>query len=574
MENEEILIKIKTMNSTTFPINIIKSSKISELKSKIFQKVRIQSTNQRLIYQGKVLENTKKISDYKIGEGDVIHLVETNNQNYQQPPNNNINTINNNNNNNNNNISSRIMESFFPNLSDLIRRNSNNRSNSTNPRLLNNNNNNNNNNINTSGICDSFKHLIFSNKFNFNKSGEILTQQLNTISNLIDLSSEINPINAENIKHTYSSKNSNFKIGQWIDVKEVNTQKWIEGQIISIRERDNTINVHYLGRPRNNNEWIKIDSERIALFRTFTSQDYLKNYYCPYPNSFNNNNNNNNNQISYTKKFEPISNDLIIFIDIIKKNIEKILKIKEKFDNNYFESKIESDINLRYLNLLHMQLFPMLDKIGRLFVDLSNYLMYNCYKSFEDNIYLFKKNLSDESLRFMNVNDSSENVIKSRINYFQKICKFSVLKTNKECDFMENNNNIDFDNENNNNNNNRNENRPQFGIILNLRSYHQTREEEIRNAIQRSRNYNIVNESFNIKCKKKNINKKKFDVLLIDRIKNIVQFLPKKNNVEKIVINAKERKSFNKSVNKSSHLNTTKTKFKVSNTKGRINSKK
>ena len=567
MENEEILIKIKTMNSTTFPINITKSSKISELKSKIFQKVRIQSTNQRLIYQGKVLENTKKIEDYKINEGDVIHLVETNNQNYQQPPNNNINTISNN---NNNNTSSRIMDSFFPIFSDLIRRNSNNRSNSTNPRILNNNSNNNNNNINTSGICDSFKHLIFSNKFNFNKSGEILTQQLNTISNLIELSSEINPINAENIKHTYSSKNNNFKIGQWIDVQEVNTQKWIEGQIISIRERDNTINVHYLGRPRNNNEWIKIDSERIALFRTFTSQDFLKNYCCPYPNSFNNENNNNNNQIVYTKKFEPISNDLIIFIDIIKKNIEKILKIKEKFDNNYFESKIESDINLRYLNLLHMQLFPMLDKIGRLFVDLSNYLMYDCYKSFEDNIYLFKKNLSDESLRFMNVNESSERVIKSRINYFQKICKFSVLKTNKECDFMENNNNID------NNNNNRNENRPQFGIILNLRSYNQTREEEIRNAIQRSRNYNIVNENFNIKCnvKKKN-NKKKFDVLIVDKIKNFVQFLPKKNLInEKIVINAKERKSFNKSVNKSVHLNATKTKFKINNNKGRINSKK
>ena len=61
----------------------------------------------------------------------------------------------------------------------------------------------------------------------------------------------------------------------------------------------------------------------------------------------------------------------------------------------------------------------------------------------------------------------------------------------------------------------------------------------------------------------------------MDKIKNFVQFLPKKNLInEKIVINAKERKSFNKSVNKSSHLNTTKTKFKVSNTKGRINSKK
>jgi hypothetical protein len=229
-----------------------------------------------------------------------------------------------------------------------------------------------------------------------------------------------------------------------------------------MRERDNTINVHYLGRPRNNNEWIKIDSERIALFRTFTSQDFLKNYYCPYPNTFNNNDINNN-QLSYTKKFEPVTNDLIIFIDIIKKNIEKILKIKEKFDNNYFESKIESDINLRYLNLLHMQLFPMLDKIGRLFVDLSNYLMYSSYKSFEDNIYLFKKNLSDESLRFMNVNDSSERVIKARINYFQKLCKFSVLKTNKECDFMENNNS-DFNNNNNSNQNNNNNN---YNLLFN-----------------------------------------------------------------------------------------------------------
>ena len=556
MESEEILIKIKTMNSTTFPINITKSSKISELKSKIFQKVRIQSTNQRLIYQGKVLDNSRKLEDYKIGDGDVIHLVETNNQNYQQPPNNNISTIN-----NNNNISSRIMESFFPNFTNLLRRNSNEtRSNSTNPRLLNNN-------INTNGISDSFKHLLFSNKYNFSQSGEILTQQINTISNLIELSANINPINAEITKFTYSSKNGKFKIGQWIDVQEVNTQKWIEGQIINMRERDNTINVHYLGRPRNNNEWIKIDSERIALFRTFTSQDFLKNYYCPYPNTFNNNDINNN-QLSYTKKFEPVTNDLIIFIDIIKKNIEKILKIKEKFDNNYFESKIESDINLRYLNLLHMQLFPMLDKIGRLFVDLSNYLMYSSYKSFEDNIYLFKKNLSDESLRFMNVNDSSERVIKARINYFQKLCKFSVLKTNKECDFMENNNS-DF---NNNNNSNQNNNRPQFGIILNLRSYQQTREEEIRNAIQRSRNYNIVNENFVIKNHKKKY-KKKFDVLIVDKIKNIVQFLPKKKN-EKIVINAKEKKIGNKNVNKSNQLNATKTKFKISNKKGSINSKK
>jgi hypothetical protein len=53
----------------------------------------------------------------------------------------------------------------------------------------------------------------------------------------------------------------------------------------------------------------------------------------------------------------------------------------------------------------------------------------------------------------------------------------------------------------------------------------------------------------------------------------LFNFYPKKKN-EKIVINAKEKKIGNKNVNKSSQLNATKTKFKINNNKGRINSKK
>ena len=113
MSSNEITIKIKTLNTTTFPISIYKKAKISELKSEIFKKVRIHSNNQKLIYQGRVLENNKFISDYKIEQYDVIHLVETDSRNYQEPP---TNSINENNSNNTTNEFERMINSIFPPL--------------------------------------------------------------------------------------------------------------------------------------------------------------------------------------------------------------------------------------------------------------------------------------------------------------------------------------------------------------------------------------------------------------------------------------------------------------------------
>ena len=117
MNSNEITIKIKTLNTTTFHINIYKKAKISELKSEIFKKVRIHSNNQKLIFQGKVLDNNKFISDYKIEQYDVIHLVETDSRNYQEPPSNS-----NNENNSNNTMSEyeRMINAIFPPLPTLF----------------------------------------------------------------------------------------------------------------------------------------------------------------------------------------------------------------------------------------------------------------------------------------------------------------------------------------------------------------------------------------------------------------------------------------------------------------------
>ena len=55
--SKEIQIKVKTLNSTTIPFKIYTHETVGGLKNKIFQKIRISTLNQRLIYQGKVLKN-------------------------------------------------------------------------------------------------------------------------------------------------------------------------------------------------------------------------------------------------------------------------------------------------------------------------------------------------------------------------------------------------------------------------------------------------------------------------------------------------------------------------------------
>ena len=604
--NDSITVKIKTLNSTTFPIEVFKDNTIQEFKVAIFHKVRIHSMNQRLIYQGKVLKDTTTLRENKIEDGDVIHLVETNNSNYQNPPNQNEN---NRNNNNNNNEYNRLMSSLFPNFGEFLENRNNNNNNNSN--------NNRNNNINTDGIYDSFKHFLINNKYNFTQSAEVLTQNINNLFNMIDNSPEITLKNCDKLTYLIDDKCQQFKIGQWIDIKDAN-DNWIEGQILSIQ--DNKVNVHYLGLSRNMNEWINIKSDRLAIFRTYTSQDITSKYLSCYPNKkeeFNDNINNNLSSIYYTstKKFDPINNELIMFIDILKEKIIKIMNINAKFKLNNFDDRNEYFNHERYENLLKMQLYPLFDRFGRVLIDISNYLMFQTFNFFEDNISLFRKNIQNESLRFMNVYDTPEVVSRNRLMHFQKLIKFSVLKNKSNNDNERNNNN--------NNNNNSNNEMPRFGIMVNFRSFQRTREEERRNQMERARRYIINRENFQIISKVKNNNEDKnnyyeskidvedkniqtiyneYRILLIDKNVNSFTIRNNKNNIvknrlsnsniinttkpiikEKISINVRDKEnkfptrtnSINRSVNKKNSFSSTKSnKFKLSTTKGKFNNKK
>ena len=98
-KEEEIIVKINTLDNQ-INVNIRKNATLSELKEKISRILNIPQTNQRLIYQGKILQNnTEKIKHYKISNESVIHLVTrkltSSDDTNQNNNNNNINLIHN-----------------------------------------------------------------------------------------------------------------------------------------------------------------------------------------------------------------------------------------------------------------------------------------------------------------------------------------------------------------------------------------------------------------------------------------------------------------------------------------------
>jgi hypothetical protein len=57
---------------------------------------------------------------------------------------------------------------------------------------------------------------------------------------------------------------SKYEVGQWVDVKDTIDQ-WLEAQIIQVR--NNMVYVHYNGWGTRWDEWIEMNSPRIAAFK-------------------------------------------------------------------------------------------------------------------------------------------------------------------------------------------------------------------------------------------------------------------------------------------------------------------
>mmetsp|Transcript_36145 Transcript_36145/g.41158 ORF Transcript_36145/g.41158 Transcript_36145/m.41158 type:complete len:670 (+) Transcript_36145:136-2145(+) len=262
----DIGIKIKTMDSKLHPLNLKQSACVKELKSLIEQKMEIPLMRQRLIFRGKLLKDDSTLDSYDIEEESVIHLVAKPDDPEPSAP-----------------ITERSASESGPT------RNSN-QGQEGNPLRFP---------INLFRLPEPFGSL--SNRSNTSgrrilrtrrprqrvrnnpETLEALRQTLLSIETIA--SSRIAPEELkqgesanDDINPFDTSTRRSFQVGQWLDAKDT-VGDWLEAQITKISDR--RCYIHYNGWPNRWDEWIEMGSDRLAVFRTHTSQNSRATLHVP-----------------------------------------------------------------------------------------------------------------------------------------------------------------------------------------------------------------------------------------------------------------------------------------------------
>ena len=308
----KFILNIKSMELGDFSISIFKdkNTQVINIKEQIYTEKSIELNHQRLIYLGKLLQDSQTLDELKLTNNNTLHLVKSspnengsnNNllQNISQNQNIILNTIR-----NHNNTLGEIL-----NVLNIIE--------NTDSNMIYRNN------------SDTFVQLIQTRApFNFEKSSEVLIQNVLNIKNLINthIQLEKNAKNNSKVKSSFLLNSAQFRVGQWVDVSDC-FDVWSESQITKIEQNKALVKMTGLNNLTNINrnsrtEWIPLDSERLRPLRTKTVQNPFSMYLSPCI-SFNNNQIQNDNNLVFSgtnnKKDERVLyiNDLVEFLDVLR----------------------------------------------------------------------------------------------------------------------------------------------------------------------------------------------------------------------------------------------------------------
>eukprot|EP00826_Nyctotherus_ovalis_P042636 TRINITY_DN4412_c0_g1_i13.p2 TRINITY_DN4412_c0_g1~~TRINITY_DN4412_c0_g1_i13.p2 ORF type:complete len:320 (+),score=62.85 TRINITY_DN4412_c0_g1_i13:542-1501(+) len=161
-----------------------------------------------------------------------------------------------------------------------------------------------------------------------------------------------------------------YRVGQWVDVNDT-MQQWLEAQIIGVME--DKVRVHFNGWGTRWDEWIPINSPRIAPFRTYTVQSPLSPFLSPYPGI---EPDAQNPEVPSTEvSYEDLLVKYLTCFDETRKMMVRYLTKSADFSEQE-ESKEELKVDPFAEDrpeILSGQLAPLLDRMGRILTDFSPY---------------------------------------------------------------------------------------------------------------------------------------------------------------------------------------------------------
>ena len=342
IKEEKITIKIQTMDNS-FSVSIINTATILALKQQISTLYKIPVEAQRLIYQGKLINDNDTIVNLKITTDCVVHLVARALED-ANPPQEGANNSNNNNNfyNMNNEL---LGDELIPVIQAPLR--------ATRRRA----------------------HVILPH-FDMSECFETLYQNLISIDNFQKCKTSFKKDNnsrGANME-TFDFLKSTYEVGEWVDVKDT-IEQWLEAQVIQVR--GTKAYVHYNEWAPRWDEWIDFSSPRIRNLKVYTLQPPSSVFSSPYPGRACDSNvepqERSIDSIYYLEKSREHLNNLV-------KDIDKILELRKKkkkiFDKGYLN---EAD---REILFTATQMIPFMDRCGRLLSDLSmqfSHLVVNPY---------------------------------------------------------------------------------------------------------------------------------------------------------------------------------------------------
>ena len=389
---------VKTIANDSLQFLISSSSNISELKSRVKESTseNIAENRQRIIYRGQVLDDNCTLMSYGISAGAVLHMV-ARPENYEElrspvaSPSIESESIS-----NDTNIVSDLLSvlrsrSGISNASTIFEG------------LNSNSNNNSNNNLEGDGNRNSIANMSLEHtrqgiltintilsSFRQNEEGILLSPSSTTTSTS----------NNDNIH--INNQRKHYYVGQWVDVKDTVAQ-WLEATVMALNEDNQTIFIHYNGWPTRWDEWIDMDSPRVAPFRTRTAHSPLLPHLSPAPSVLLNN------------APRTGSDDMRLLLPQISQLLHKILPAIDEAANlcnasindsnihnyysrtgnlqenstispnmpwsneaSYYERRpsVASELSEseKHLNLLSSELSPIFDRLGRVMTDLSPHL--------------------------------------------------------------------------------------------------------------------------------------------------------------------------------------------------------